>query len=613
MKRHFQSDETFVSFVSRSARSFGLSGAEDLVRDVGVSLGSFHKGHRDTITKVAKVLGVDPEMAFAQSFRRIDAQNTKLLNMTLREKRLLRGKLRVCPACLRSDIGPELTETTAFNAYARMAWSIAPFKVCPIHRLFLVDPPEAGVTHEFNRTWEPWFTEVFDGDYDQPAAGTGAYESFVLRTLQGSTAAPGWSGRFPLDALGMLAEFLGIAKLFGPEWKPSECNPGDASLALDAGFTILSVGPEAVEDLLQSLRTRPGRPQQRPQGRYGPIYDWLNRSSGSAPEFAPMKSLLRRHIEETWPLGPRDKVLGDFVTERKFHSVLTAADEYDLRPSHVANLLRDAKLEGNLDLPEVEKIYPADAVGDVLAAVSGSLSYTKAGVQLGMSRTELETLIAAGLIRCSLGGSSARPRFAPKDITTFNEQHRDIPVSYEGGPYRTKRTIAEASRKHGKTVVEIYRLIIDKTLQSVSRASDSLLFSEIRIDPYELASHFKVDGQEVFLTLGHCVQNLGLGRAFLHELSARGYLTILDVLDDRTHQPKQVIREKDMHDFENSYISRRRLGTLNHIKFYAVQKRLDMAGVLPVEVSGDGKEFLYLLEDILHVKGLNRRQKTFEW
>jgi len=80
----------------------------------------------------------------------------------------------------------------------------------------------------------------------------------------------------------------------------------------------------------------------------------LNRSSGSAPEFAPMKSLLRRHIEETWPLGPRDKVLGDIVTERKFHSVLTAADEYDLRPSYVANLLRDVKLEGDLDLPEVE-------------------------------------------------------------------------------------------------------------------------------------------------------------------------------------------------------------------------------------------------------------------
>ncbi|MFU8899799.1 MAG: hypothetical protein ACNA7L_12960, partial [Roseinatronobacter sp.] len=94
MKPQFQPDEPFISFVSRSARFLGLSGVGDLVRDVDVPLGAFLKGNRDAITRVAKVLGVDPEAAVFRSFRRIDAQNTQVLNLTLRENRLLRGKSR---------------------------------------------------------------------------------------------------------------------------------------------------------------------------------------------------------------------------------------------------------------------------------------------------------------------------------------------------------------------------------------------------------------------------------------------------------------------------------------------------------------------------------------
>lgn len=132
MKPQFQPDEPFISFVSRSARFLGLSGVGDLVRDVGVPLGAFLKGNRDAITRVAKVLGVDPEAAVFRSFRRIDAQNTQVLNLTLRENRLLRGKSRVCPACLRSDTGTaaEIATRRAVSILSVIASRI--FSVAPI-------------------------------------------------------------------------------------------------------------------------------------------------------------------------------------------------------------------------------------------------------------------------------------------------------------------------------------------------------------------------------------------------------------------------------------------------------------------------------------------------
>jgi hypothetical protein len=129
----------------------------------------------------------------------------------------------------------------------------------------LIGPPQSGIMHEFNQTWEPWLSEVMDCELDQPVAGMGLYEEFVARALQGDAETPGWSGQFPVEALGMLSGFLGAAKLYVPGLRPSDCDPNDLSLATDAGFSLLLEGPDAVEDLFLDLRTRPGLPQQRPR------------------------------------------------------------------------------------------------------------------------------------------------------------------------------------------------------------------------------------------------------------------------------------------------------------------------------------------------------------
>ena len=610
MKLDFHPDELFISFVSRFARSQGLAGVADLLRDVEVPIGGFHKGNRDAIATVAGVLNVDPEAALTRSFRRVDAQRSELMKLSLGERWLIRGQYRVCPACLRADIGPDLSERAALNAYARMAWSIATVRVCPVHRMSLIPPPEAGVAHEFNQSWEPWLSEIIDSELDQPVAGMGLFESFVSRRLEGHTQTPGWTGRFPPDALGMLSEFLGTAKLYGPGLRPSDCDPSGLSLAADAGFAVLSDGPEAVEALFLDLRTRPGPPQQRPQGRYGPIYDWLKRSAGAASEFDPIRALLRRHILDTWPFGPGRDILGDPITQRRFHSILTASAEYDLRPAHVANMLRDAKLEGALDMPEFERIYPAKEVNDILDSVSGSLSIRHAETQLGMTRTQLETLLKAGFLRCSLGGENARPRFSQKDISTFNDRHRAFPLAGLQGAPRSHLTIAEASRRSGKSVVEIYRMIVEGTLKGVFRASDSLLFSEIVIDAQEITALMTADGHDDFLPMYACVKQLALGTAFIRELSAKGYLEVLDIPDKRTHRPKATIRTRQIDDFLARFVSRRRLSHMNLIQVWEVQKRVEQAGLVPIEVSADGKEFLFHVGEVLPIPGLNRGLKN---
>ncbi|MBQ1204193.1 MAG: TniQ family protein [Loktanella sp.] len=181
----FHSDELFVSYVSRRARALGLAGTLDFLRDLDVGRAAVLDGDGDTIKRVAVALDVNPDAALRQTFQRGSNQDVVLCDMNLKEKWVLRGKFRVCPACIRADIGPALNADTVWRAYAWLSSALVPVRVCPVHRLALVYPPEAPVPHEFHISWEAWIPEIMDGELDQPVAGQGLYEDFLARSISG--------------------------------------------------------------------------------------------------------------------------------------------------------------------------------------------------------------------------------------------------------------------------------------------------------------------------------------------------------------------------------------------------------------------------------------------
>ncbi|WP_332938949.1 TniQ family protein [Celeribacter halophilus] len=138
----------------------------DLLLDLSVPRKGALNGAAAVIQKICGILGTDFDRAMHQTFHRGAGQSVQLGDHLFQDQRLLRGQFRVCPACLRNDIGSDLTDKTALNAYARMTWSISCFRVCPKHQLFLVHSPEPGPSHEFNQTWEAWLPEILDGDLD---------------------------------------------------------------------------------------------------------------------------------------------------------------------------------------------------------------------------------------------------------------------------------------------------------------------------------------------------------------------------------------------------------------------------------------------------------------
>lgn len=408
--------------------------------------------------------------------------------------------------------------------------------------------------------------------------------------------------------LGALCESLGVTKVFGPDRQLADGTPVDIAQAMEEGFATFSAGRDAVLDLLMDLRTRPGEPQLRPQGRYGPVHDWLKRGAGSASEFAPKKALLRDHILETWALAPGADVLGQPLETRRFHSALSAAHEYGLRPQQVINLLNDAGAIGALDLPEAERLYSVDVMEGVVGAVSGAISMSSAERRLGVTRTQMQTLIAAGYLTHSIGGDYARPRFSMADIDRFLERHLCFPVKKDlPAPFQWY-DIATTARKYGVSVATVYGAVLSGKLPNTTRATDFTLFSEIRIDPLEAEQVFSTENRVDWKAIGKVSKEIGISASFLRELSERGYLELRDTDDERTHQRKTLVNCDTLDAFVETYVSRRLLARRNNVQVREVQKRMEVLEISMVEHSADGKECIVAQDIIPHVEGLNGRR-----
>lgn len=594
----FHPDELLVSYASRLARANGLLGINDLFRDFEIAPQAFHLGESRAINLFAEVTGIDPAMALAQSFVAMPNDSYRIAAQTIGDRYLLRRQFRVCPACLRNDIGTELTSGTVFRAYARISWSLTTIQCCPVHHLLLVLPPEPGTSYDFCHGWEPWLPEVYEGDFDKPTGATGKYEAYARASFAGEgSSRPGYLADLPLDAAGAAAEALGLSALHGAKWSKSDMSAEELSLATDAGFDLLARGHDGVQSLLDDLRFAEGKPQERPPGRYGKLHEWLLRGGGSAETFAPLQEHLARHITDTWPLGPGDLCFRTKVTTRCFHSILTAAAQYGLRPAQVQDLLQGAGLQGALPLPEYEQVYEAMAVEQVLEAVSSSISMQAAMVKLGLTRNQMTTLIDAGYLTVSKGGDRSRPRFSPADISAFLDRHRNIPVEPSRGTGGDTVSILVAARRFGVSTAQIYGLFLEGKLSRVSRAKDDLLWSSLRVSAFEVGNHLSTNTGKDQVRLSTAAVSLGLSNDFLRRLGAEGWFELRREVDPRTRQRVTTLAEREVADFEARYITRRRLAQKMLLDVRQVQQHLGDAGSLPVHLSDDGRELIFNLED----------------
>lgn len=476
-------DETTASFVSRLAFANGVPTISDLLMDAELTMAGFLKGDPKVFVMISDLSGVAVSDLMEQACVPKGLSRYQLRGHHLGKQHLLRGVSRVCPACLRSDTGMRITPEAIAMAYGRTLWVMAAARVCPVHKLALVPPPEDTAKHEFLDDWLPWMFEVVEGDLDEEIAASGLFEGHIARRLLGDHP-EGWASSFPIGALGAICEMVGVSRIHGKMATLGQLSLAELAIATSAGFELLNDGPSKVFTFFEGLRMSPGKPQDRPQARYGRIYDWLKRGAGSGPEFEPLRDILRQHILDNWPLAAGDQALDYVLPVRRLHSIRTAAKTHDLHPKRLRRILVDAGIIPQSDLADFEVTFDAVEARDILEQASGSVAFTAAQKRLGLTRGQMETLIKAEILIPGEGGDLARPRFTEATILWWLERFGSFPESQK---WETLTSIADAVRKHGVATGQILKLILDGRAKKVFRLKGQNTFSAILIDKHEVA------------------------------------------------------------------------------------------------------------------------------
>ncbi|WP_417586822.1 TniQ family protein [Pararhodobacter oceanensis] len=569
-------DETALSFGSRLAAVNQLPSLSELLKDFQFTITDLLNGDPTTLAGLAELGGVEATRLAHRAFRPLDSSSYQIAGSTVDKRHLNLRRNRICPACFRADLGGQMSASAMVNAYARVLWSFSSARTCPIHHLFLVAPPEEDLMYEFASSWSPWLLEVAEGELDEPSPAEARFEGHLSDRLAGSDE-HGWLMEFQLGALGAACEMMGISLLLGKQAGIRDMTPRELAVATDVGFTLLADGPQAVVAYFETLRSEKGSPQDKPQARYGRIYEWMARGSGKGDAYAPLRDLFRQHILETWPLEAGVMVLGYRLPERRLHSIRTASQTHGLHPKRLRRLLTDAGLLAESDRPDFDTLFSAPAAQTFLEQASGSVDYAEAQRRLGMTRTQMEMLIADGQLKPGEGGDRARPRFTDATINEWT----DFFNSFPSAPQRhTLTSVTETVSSRGITTSDVLNLITQQQLREVFRDSRKRGLSAILIRKSEVAQHLKaVQGRRLSTSISAASRDAGISTDFLQQLANAGCFSLVQATEIRSHhQPETRIPDDELAQFNAQYVSRRYLSRSGRSPL-AIKRKINDAGI----------------------------------
>ena len=130
--------ETPASFVSRLAGLHGAGSARRFCGDLGLDFRGIVDGRPQALSDLAGLAGASLGALRRNSIFREASGGFVLRGERLLKSSLRRGRLHVCPECLKSDIAtgdlfPEIA------ARGRVTWLVTPVRTCPIHGMALVE------------------------------------------------------------------------------------------------------------------------------------------------------------------------------------------------------------------------------------------------------------------------------------------------------------------------------------------------------------------------------------------------------------------------------------------------------------------------------------------
>ncbi|MCG6110726.1 MAG: hypothetical protein MEQ74_00875 [Paracoccus sp.] len=187
-----------------------------------------------------------------------------------------------------------------------------------------------------------------------------------------------------------------------------------ASLA--AGFNVVRRGPDAIRHALHDLAAGANGSLDEPQKAFGSLWKDMRDYHQNNEAFEPFADIIRGVVLDIWPIAEGTVLLGQTVSQRKLHSVGTAAMALRVTERRLRPLLVEAGVIAADDpRPDSRAVFGAQAHGGTLRAIGSLVTDPQLRRTVGMTEAELRSLVRYGVLHPRTRLPGARLRWLEAD------------------------------------------------------------------------------------------------------------------------------------------------------------------------------------------------------
>ena len=486
-----QSRETAFSYMSRLAARNELS-AVDFGRYTGVTFTKVIRGDPETLNMLASRGGINFDDLQAWSLSPADGPRHKFAGGLFPSKTVLHPKMRACPVCLRedaerSDLPPEQSMTVKGN------WLIPHVMICLKHEHPLVEmwhQSEATARYDTAAHFARISPAIMSGKFDQDQREPTDFDIWIDNRISGSQTET-WLDQHDLHAASTFCRMLGHALLRHEMSAPSSAHPDSRWALYQMGFDVARHGVIAIREALQGLQDLPCNPQQGPKAIFPLLYDRLAHDHRGDLAYEPFSAILRQHLLETWPLGIGDELMGEPVTERRLHSLHTAARETGIDPRRLRAMLINAGLLDD-SKNDAWATFDAHAAAEILAHLTELLDAKNFCEAFSMTRSQFNLLVADRVLVSALKLAGTKNIWSPRQgqalLDELLQGAEQLRQAQHGWEHISKS--AQRLKLRPKAIIDAIK---DGRINRVGNHSDFDGYAAIYVYHHEVASVLKSD------------------------------------------------------------------------------------------------------------------------
>lgn len=350
----------------------------------------------DMLMKAAGLSLSQVEEMISWTGRAVGDVRTEFRGEIFTSKAVRNPVMRGCPICLLEDAAKAPDDPIPMMSM-RGDWLLREASVCCHHGHVLVplwNHTRLVDRYDTRTNLRAILDRLLAGEFSQHRRTPSSYDLWLDRRLQSGQDAT-WLATQGLFVATTMCGLLG--SILAP--RIPDCID-EICATQQAGFAVLSEGPDAYRDSLIHIAMRSGGRQFAPRRVFGKLYDALGDYLGDE-QFDLFRNILRDCILDTWPLAEGDLVLGQTVPRRTFHSPATAAHEIGVTVGLVGKFLVDAGAipDPSLDQrPPALRTFDAWKYADLLREIPTLVGPLEMQAAIGATKAQLRSLKEGGIL-----------------------------------------------------------------------------------------------------------------------------------------------------------------------------------------------------------------------